>query len=112
MASAMLNLLISQPPRTNDLGSTIGMIPFKGRKTSSQPLRPILVVDDYVIEPKKFGVFFPFLVSQVMLCLLARIPAVTVEPLFPPHPTSMTPSFGTLRSVLNSYLVDFGVTIY
>lgn len=44
-----------------------------------------------------------------MLCLLANIPAVTVEPLFPPQPTNITPNFGTLRFVLNVYSVFFGV---
>jgi hypothetical protein len=32
--------------------------------------------------------------------LFARIPAVKVEPLFPPRPTSITPIFGTFESVL------------
>jgi len=32
--------------------------------------------------------------------LFARIPAVKVEPLFPPRPTSITPILGTFGSVL------------
>jgi hypothetical protein len=51
MASAKLKLLISHPPRINSAGFTIGTIPFKGKNTSLQPLRPIFVVEDYVMEP-------------------------------------------------------------
>lgn len=47
-----------------------------------------------------------------MLCLLAKIPPVTVVPLFPPNPTNIIPNLGTYLFVSNSYFVDYGVTIY
>jgi hypothetical protein len=41
----------------------------------------------------------PYFVYQLMFYLLARIPAVRVDPLFPPHPTSISPSLGIYVSV-------------
>lgn len=50
------------------------------------------------------------LVFQLISSLLAMMPAVTVVPLLPPQPTSMTPSLGTLVLVLNSYVCFSGAT--
>ena len=52
----------------------------------------------------------PSFVVHVTPSRLASTPAVTVAPLFPPQPTSITPSLGTLVLVLNSYVVDVGRT--
>jgi hypothetical protein len=42
---------------------------------------------------------------------LARTPAVIVLPLFPPSPTSITPSFGTFVLVLKVKGIFFGLTV-
>lgn len=47
----------------------------------------------------QFAVLTPSLVGQESLCLFANKAAVTVDPLLPPHPTSITPSFGIFLSV-------------
>lgn len=54
--------------------------------------------------------FTPFLVFQVRPSLLASTAAVTVVPLLPPQPTSITPSRGTRRSVRIVISVVRGVT--
>lgn len=41
----------------------------------------------------------PFFVSHVIPNLFAITEAVIVEPLLPPQPTNITPSFGTWRCV-------------
>ena len=48
----------------------------------------------------------PVFVCQERWCLLAKRADVIVEPLLPPHPTSIKPIFGTLISVLISSFVD------
>lgn len=57
-----------------------------------------------------FFTLMPVLVFQVRPSLLASTAAVTVLPLLPPQPTSMTPSLGTWRSVRNVNSVLWGVT--
>lgn len=54
--------------------------------------------------------FTPVLVFQVRPSLLASTAAVTVVPLLPPQPTSITPSRGTRRSVRIVISVVRGVT--
>lgn len=54
--------------------------------------------------------FSPVLVIQVRPSLLASTAAVTVVPLLPPQPTSITPSRGTRLSVRNVISVVWGVT--
>lgn len=48
----------------------------------------------------------------MILNLLANTPPVKVVPLFPPHPTSMTPTFGIRVSVLNVKFVIYGFAMY
>lgn len=50
----------------------------------------------------------PVRVGQDRRSLLASTAAVSVEPLFPPQPTSMTPSRGTCRAVRKVKRVDVG----
>lgn len=52
----------------------------------------------------------PVLVLHVIPSLLASTAAVTVVPLLPPQPTSMTPSLGTFLSVRNVKWVVEGLT--
>merc|ERR1740124_592148 len=82
----------------------------KGTCTSAcvAPLPPSLHVDAWVSDPKEFALCLPSLVSHSILCLLARMPAVHVLPLFPPQPTSIRPSFGVLRCVRNWYSTFLG----
>jgi len=47
-----------------------------------------------------------------MLNLFAMTPPVKVVPLLPPQPTSMTPSFGVVVSVLKVKLVTDGLAMY
>lgn len=54
--------------------------------------------------------FSPVLVLQVRPNLLARTAAVTVVPLLPPQPTSITPRRGTCLSVRNVISVVLGLT--
>lgn len=54
--------------------------------------------------------FSPVLVLQVRPSLLASTAAVTVVPLLPPQPTSITPSRGTCLSVRKVISVVRGVT--
>lgn len=56
--------------------------------------------------------FRPVLVLQVRPSLLASTAAVTVVPLLPPQPTSITPSLGTFLSVRNVISVVQGFTCY
>lgn len=56
--------------------------------------------------------FSPVLVLQVSPSLLASTAAVTVVPLLPPQPTSITPSRGTCLSVRNVMWVVRGVTFF
>lgn len=48
----------------------------------------------------QFALCVPSFVNHVSFRLLARMAAVTVDPLLPPHPTSMSPTLGTCSSVL------------
>jgi hypothetical protein len=41
----------------------------------------------------------PYFVTHAVLVLLASIPAVKVDPLFPPHPTIINPNLGIFKSV-------------
>lgn len=54
--------------------------------------------------------FTPVLVLHVRPSLFASTAAVTVVPLLPPQPTSITPSLGTRLSVRNVISVVQGVT--
>ena len=54
--------------------------------------------------------FRPVRVGQVRRSRLARTAAVSVEPLFPPQPTNMTPSRGTCRAVRKVKRVALGCT--
>ena len=51
------------------------------------------------------------MVCHDIFWVLAMMPAVVVEPLLPPHPTSMRPVLGTLRAVRNFILVTDGMTV-
>ena len=51
----------------------------------------------------------PSFVFQLSPILFARIAAVVVQPLLPPQPTSISPSFGFFRAVRNSYATERGV---
>lgn len=52
----------------------------------------------------------PVLVRHLRPCLFARSAAVSVVPLFPPHPTIIKPMRGTMRLVRIINSVCFGVT--
>lgn len=52
----------------------------------------------------------PVRVGQVRRSRLASTAAVSVEPLFPPQPTSITPSRGTCRAVRKVNRVAVGCT--
>lgn len=56
--------------------------------------------------------FSPLLVLQVRPSLLASTAAVTVVPLLPPQPTSITPSRGTFLSVRKVMSLVQGVTCF
>ena len=55
--------------------------------------------------------FTPSLVLQEIFSLLANTEAVRVDPLLPPHPTSMQPTRGIFALVLKVSTVVIGVTI-
>lgn len=62
------------------------------------------------IKADQLACLTPSFVSHESLSLLASKAAVMVVPLLPPHPTSITPNFGTLMSVLMRSFVETGTT--
>jgi len=96
---------MSHPEISKSQGLTIGIMSLIGLKTSyswlvlSSYLNPTWAVAHCVKDAWKLACSVPRLVSQLVFFLFARMPAKKVEPLFPPRPTSITPSLGTLASV-------------
>merc|ERR1719506_174228 len=83
---------------------------LRGTYTGRPSIVPMNTVLACVSEPYQFASCTPSFVRHVTFCLLASMPAVIVVPLFPPQPTSMSPVFGTRRSVRKSKDCVVGVT--
>lgn len=79
------------------------MEPLPRRRDSSEALSP---TEPHPTPPT----LRPVRVGQDKRSRLASTAAVSVEPLLPPQPTSMTPSRGTCRAVRKVKRVDVGCT--
>uniref|UniRef100_A0A182KI77 Uncharacterized protein n=1 Tax=Anopheles christyi TaxID=43041 RepID=A0A182KI77_9DIPT len=109
----MFSELMSHPSTTMSFGSTIGTSWFIGMYTSCPVAsEPSSTVDDWVIEPYQLACWMPWRVRHSSLCLFASRAAVSVDPLLPPQPTSISPMRGTLRPVRMFNSVVSGFTVY
>lgn len=86
------------------LASSTGHAPHSKRPPAQicLSLRVLLAATPPTLRPVRVG--------QVRRSRLARTAAVSVEPLFPPQPTNMTPSRGTSRAVRKVKRVAVGRT--
>ena len=91
-----------QPETPPPMGPLLRWSPSPAAGIPAKPsLRP---------SPTRPPTLRPVRVGQDKRSRLASTAAVSVEPLLPPQPTSMTPSRGTSRAVRKVKRVDVGCT--